>query len=115
MAGWQEVLFGSAEHAPAAPVNSTWLVRLVPVLVELDQPEQAALALRRAVSEEQSISLATLLGVLKLASGVDAQAVMVRARPQASGSEMITVSNLPPASSPIILYFPGRFRLLGKN
>jgi tetratricopeptide (TPR) repeat protein len=62
-----------AERAPEAPVNSTWLVRLVPVLLELDQSEQAARALRRAVSEEQSISLETLLDVLKLASGLDAQ------------------------------------------
>jgi hypothetical protein len=69
-----------AEYAPVAGASSTWLVQLVPVLLELDQPEQAALALRHAVSKEQSISLETSLRVLKLASGVSAPAGICAAK-----------------------------------
>jgi len=73
---WNEV----AERAPEARAEPTWLVRLVPVLLELDQPKQAALALRHTVSEGQSISLGTSLRVLDLARGVDANAGIYAAR-----------------------------------
>jgi hypothetical protein len=74
---WGEV----AECLPEARAESTWLIRLVPALLDLDLRKQAALALRHAVSEEQSVvSLGTSLRVLDLARGVDVHAGISAAR-----------------------------------
>jgi membrane associated rhomboid family serine protease len=74
---WGDVI----ERVPKARAEPTWLVRLAPALLELDQRQQAAVALRHAVSKEQStVSLGTVLRVLDLARGIDPHAGVHAAR-----------------------------------